>query len=271
MFELSGFVGLRKAVLFGGLIGLLVLAIATQSRGVEGAEVFSLLLYAPILVAFLKYDVPGGIVGGLVALLLYITTRRSALNVVGNGQLISLFARHGAAYLLFGVIGGLANATLRDAPPKTDPASPTDIETGLYSARFFLDVTESELARAARYDSRFSVTILDIPAPPLDHLSRSQRSLLLVEMGKMLRGGVRTVDRVVIAHDAVRYRVAAILPETGADGAQIFERRFADRLAEFLLGYGVAIAPRTAMTATVPGDEETVERIRREFEDLDRR
>ena len=91
------------------------------------------------------------------------------------------------------------------------------------------------------------------------------------EMGKMLRGGVRTVDRVVIAHDAVRYRVAAILPETGADGAQIFERRFADRLAEFLLGYGVAIAPRTAMTATVPGDEETVERIRREFEDLDRR
>ena len=268
MFEQSGYRGFRQVVLFGGVAMLIVMAILMRARGGEGVEVFAVLLYIPILLALLRFDVRGGSVAALLAFLLYVLARHSAISIVGSRHMIGLLGGHAVAYLAFGLAGGLGNSVLREAVGSVDPNSTIDTATGLYSALFFMQSTASELARAERYDSLFSVATLSISAAAVESLGKSQKALLLAELGKMLRGGVRTVDRVVIAHDAAQYRVAAILPETGAEGAKVFAGRLADRLAVFLLGYGVAVPPRSAVTFTVPGDEEEMERLRQEFSTL---
>ena len=260
-----GYTGARRLLVVVGSLVLAVLAVLMIGRGVERAEVLAVLLFVPVFWALVAFDIVGGLLGAVVATAVYVLLRRSAIDAVGSGQFLGVIVSHGVGFLVFGLLGGVANGALRQSFGKLDDLDTIDDSTGLNNARFFLESTALEIARATRYKTTFSVATLDIPAAPVNGLGRPKRAALLVELGKMLLGGARTVDRIVIAHDDSVYRVAAILPETGAAGAAVFAGRLVDRVGAFLLGHGVVIAPDAVSTATFPGDEAVVERIRREF------
>ena len=272
-FRALGYTGARRLVLVAGLVVLLLVAALMYARRVEGAEVGGTLLFIPVFVAFIFWDVRGGVVAGVLAALAYAALRYPAIDAVGADRFIGLIAARGLAYLAFGLVGGWANQQLAGSLTKLELYDQIDDATGLYNARFLVEGTDLELARSQRYQTIFSVAILDIPAEIFEGLDRRRTNRLLRDLGGLLNESVRAVDRAVHAFDGRSHRIAVILPETSAEGARVFSARLADRVSTYLAERG---APRarglvSERSLTLPGDEAALQTVRDEFAAIDRR
>src|SRR5207249_364653 len=168
---------------------------------------------------------------------------------------------------LFGLIGGWASAQLEASLNKLELYDQIDDATGWFHARFFVKDTGLEMSRANRYQTIFSVALVDIPADTFAPLGRRQRAGVLKDLGQVLKHSVRVVDRPVHALDGDQHHLAIVLPETANAGAQIFTERLAGKLTEHLAKRGVAVeADRmTSMWVTFPDDPARLEQIREEF------
>ena len=129
------------------------------------------------------------------------------------------------------------------------------------------------MSRARRYQTIFSVSSVDFPGSALDNLGWRRRRNTLNQLGQLLADSVRTVDRAAHAHDGDRHRIVVVLPETAAEGAQIFTERLATRIAAFLGQRGATVSEsaisRTAIT--FPGDDVPLQHLREEFAQIERR
>src|SRR4051794_2649656 len=263
----------RILMLVSGRALLAITAGVSYVRRVETAEVAAILFFIPIFVAFVFWDWKGGLIAAALATAGYIALRWPAVEAIGAGRFTSLIFSRAVAFFAFGAIGGLANQQLRGSLTKLDLYDQIDDETGLFNARYFLQDTDLEMSRARRYQTLFSVASIDFPAAPLNDLGRRRRRNTLRQLGQVLADSVRTVDRAVHAHDGARHRVAVVLPETAAEGAQIFTDRLATRIAAFLGQRGAAVDETTVsrLAITFPGDEGSLQELREQFADIDRR
>lgn len=265
-----GYVKARRLLLLAGVVVLGVVVLVMYIRRVDTVEVVATLLFVPIFFGLLYRGVLGGLVIAVAAAIAYTAMRSSAIDAVGFDEFAGLIASRTSAYLIFGLLGGWANQTLESSLEKLELYDQIDDATGLYNARFFLQQTDLEVARARRYQTLFSVARLDFPAAPINAMGRKRRAVLR-DLGRLLREGVRNVDHVVHGRLGDRHLVAAILPETAQEGAEVFRARFADRVHEFLVSRGVTLADDDVHSSaiTVPGDEGVLDVARREFASID--
>ena len=255
----------RILLLVGGLILLGLTAGVNYVRRVETAEVAAILFFIPIFVAFVFWDWVGGLIAAAGAIAAYVALRYGAIHAVGSGRFIGLIFSRSIAFLAFGAIGGLANQQLKGSLTKLDLYDQIDDDTGLFNARYFLQDTDLEVSRSRRYQTIFSVTVVDVPSEAIDSLGRRRRKNMLRQLGRLLADSVRTVDRAVHARDDGRHRVVVVLPETGAEGTRIFTERLASRLGEL---FHTQLA---SQAITYPDDEHLLERLRAEFVEIERR
>jgi GGDEF domain-containing protein len=263
----------RVLMLVGGLLLLGITGAVNYVRRVETAEVVAILLFIPIFVAFVFWDWKGGLIAAALATVVYILLRRPAIEAIGAGRYTALIFSRAVAFFAFGAIGGLANQQLRSSLTKLDLYDQIDDETGLFNARYFLQDTDLEMSRARRYQTLFSVSSVDVPASALNDLGWRRRRNTLRQLGQLLADSVRTVDRAVHAHDGDRHRIVVVLPETAAEGAQIFTDRLATRVSAFLGQRGVTLSEAgvSRQAITFPGDELPLQRLREEFAEIERR
>jgi GGDEF domain-containing protein len=263
----------RVLMLVGGLLLLGITGAVNYVRRVETAEVVAILLFIPIFVAFVFWDWKGGLIAAALATVVYILLRRPAIEAIGAGRYTALIFSRAVAFFAFGAIGGLANQQLRSSLTKLDLYDQIDDETGLFNARYFLQDTDLEMSRARRYQTLFSVSSVDVPAGALNDLGWRRRRNTLRQLGQLLADSVRTVDRAVHAHDGDRHRIVVVLPETAAEGAQIFTDRLATRVSAFLGQRGVTLSEAgvSRQAITFPGDELPLQRLREEFAEIERR
>ncbi len=266
-----GYLKARRLLVFTGLVVLAVVAVVMYARRVDGIEVAATLLFVPIFLAFVFRGFVGGVIAAVAAIAIYAALRYPAIDAVGVGEFSGLIVSRSAAYLIFGAIGGWSTQVLEGSLEKLELYDEIDDETGLNNARHLLHQTDLEMARARRYQTLFSVVVLDLPAAPLNALKARQRRTALRDLGRQLREGVRNVDHVVHAHDGGTHRLVAILPETSLEGAEIFRSRFDERIRGFLADRGAAIADTDvrARSMTFPGDDEGVDELRAEFQRID--
>ncbi len=266
-----GFVPARRLLVATGLVVLAVVVATLLVRGVDDVEVAATVLFVPVFVAFVFGGPVGGVVASLGAIAVYAALRAPAIDVVGGGEYTGLLVSRSAAYLLFGVVGGWSTKVLEDSLDKLEMVDRVDDATGLGNARHLLLQTDLERSRAARYRTLFSVVVLDVPAAPLDALGRRRRRQVLRELGRRLAAAVRTVDHVVHVRDGDLHRLVAVLPETSAEGAEVFRGRFEDRVVALLAERGVAVDGDVRSSAcTVPGDDDRLDALRARFAELDR-
>lgn len=267
-----GYTRARRVLVGAGAVLLFLVAAFMYSRGVDRVEVAATLLFIPVFLGFAFWNAWGGLAAAGAAALAYAALRYPAIRAVGADRFAGLIVSRAVAYLLFGAIGGWANRQFAMSLSKLELYDQIDDATGLYNARYFLEDTDLELARSKRYETLFSVAVVDIPRRALEPLSPRQRAAALRELGRMLKAGIRTVDRAAHGEDGDRHRLAVVLPETGAEGARIFVDRFASRLAQQLQQRGAALKPEDVarLSLTVPGDEERLRELREEFARIDR-
>ncbi|HEY9558431.1 MAG TPA: GGDEF domain-containing protein [Acidimicrobiales bacterium] len=265
-----GYVKARQLLIVTGLLVLAVVALVAYARGVDDVEVAGTLLFLPIFVAFVFRGVAGGILSALVAIAIYAALRSPAIDAVGASEFTGLLASRSAAYLIFGAVGGWATQVLEGSLTKLELYDEVDDETGLYNARHLLQQTDLEMARAKRYETLFSVVLLDLPVSAFASMRSRQRRALMRDLGRQLGEGVRTVDHVVHVRHGDLHRFAVILPETSPEGAEVFRHRFDERVRAYIVQRGVALPPGPAATAvTFPGDDGALAGIRDEFAAID--
>ena len=266
-----GYTVARRLLVGTGLVLLAVVAAVMYVRRVDGVEVAATLLFVPIFLGFAFRGVVGGTIAAVASIGVYAALRYPAIHAVGADQFTGLIASRAAAYLIFGTVGGWSTQVLEGSLEKLELYDEIDDETGLYNAHHLLQQTDLEMARARRYETLFSLVVLDLPVAPLLALSARQRRGILRDLGRQLREGLRTVDHVVHERDAEVHRLVAILPETGAVGAAVFGDRLAERIRSYLGSRGVAITERDGggRSLTYPGDDEAVEELRVEFQRID--
>lgn len=261
----------RRILLAAGLIVLLAVSAVMYVRRVDTAEVTATLLFIPVFVAVVFWGIRGGVIAGVLAAVAYAAVRYPAVEAVGWDRFSGLLVSRAVAYVAFGSIGGWATKQLEASLTKLELYDQIDDASGLYNARFFVQDTDLEVSRSKRYQTIFSVVVVDVPADAIDRLGR-QKGRVLRDVGRLLKDSVRTVDRAVHTADGTRHRFAVVLPETGNEGARIFGDRLAERLGGHLSGRGVAITGDsvTRSVVTYPDDEAGIQSLRAEFEAVDR-
>ena len=262
----------RRLILIGGLAVLLVVAGILYLRRVDTVEVLAVLLFIPVFLALIAWALPGGAAAGVAAAGAYAALRLDAIDAVGAGRFAGLITGRAFGYIAFGVIGGWAVQQLERSLEKLDIYDQIDDETALFNARFFLQETDLEMARATRYKTLFSIAVVDVPASAFDAMSRRKRRSVLHDVGRALRTAIRTVDQGVHVRVGDSHRFAVICPETGPEGARVFTSRLAAQLAGFLQGRGISMTvdglnPRAL---TFPGDDDAVVALRNDFAEVER-
>jgi GGDEF domain-containing protein len=267
-----GYARARRLLLGAGLGVLLVTAVTMYVRRVDTTEVAATLLFMPVLVAFVLWGIRGGLIAGVLAAATYAALRYPAIDAVGAGRFTELIVSRACAFLAFGAIGGWASQQLEGSIEKLELYDHIDDATGLFNARFFVEDTDLEMARSTRYQTIFSISAVTLPTAAFEPLRRRVRRALLKELGRTLRDSVRSVDRPVHAGDADRYRIAVVLPETGAEGARVFTDRLVARLIEHLTRRGAAVKFEDVghSALTWPQDESEIQALRSEFAAIDR-
>jgi GGDEF domain-containing protein len=260
----------RRLLVAAGLVVLLITAGVMYARRVDSVEVAAVLLFIPIFLAFVYWHVVGGLVAAVLAALAYLFLRLDAIDQVGldvfRGHLLS----RTAAYLAFGVVGGWAASQLESSLTKLDLYDQIDNDTGLFNARFLVQDSELEMARSTRYQTLFSLVVVDVPAASIEDLNRRQRTAALKGLGKVLADSIRSVDRAVHAFDGTRHRFAVVLPETASQGASVFSARLRDWVTRYLGERGASTDGVTTREVTFPDDETALRQLHDEFAAIDR-
>lgn len=266
-----GYAKARRLLVLSGLVVLGVVVIVMYARRVDGIEVVATLLFVPIFLAFVFRGAVGGVVAAVAAVAIYTALRYPAIDAVGISEFTGLIVSRAAAYLIFGAIGGWSTQVLEGSLIKLELYDEVDDETGLYNARHLLHQADLEMARARRYQTLFSLVVLDLPSGPFAALKARARRGVLRDLGRLLGEGVRNVDHVVHTRDGDVHRLVAVLPETAHDGAEIFRGRFDERVRGYLADRGVAIDPdqAPARALTFPGDDDAIEALRADFTRID--
>lgn len=260
----------RAAVALGGLLVLLALAGVMLLRRADPVEVWATLLFLPVFLAVVLWRLPGGLVGGVAASAVYVWMRVPAVEAAGLDPYLGVLAGRSLSYLAFGGIGGWAMSRLNRSLAKLDLYDQIDDATGLYNARFLVQGIELELARARRYQTIFSVVVLDAATAAVGALSPRRRARALRHIGQQIAGAIRSVDRGAHLQDARRHRFVLILPETPEEGARVFAERFRSQIAAILDSHGIALPEHDLELTrfTVPGDEERLAQLRAEAQAL---
>lgn len=254
----------RRLVLAGGTGLLAVVAAVMALRGVDPVETAATVLFIPVFLAVVFAKVTGGLVAAVVAFVVYVGLRWTAIAAVGVAPFAGTITARGLGYLAFGVLGGLAMRQVEASLAKLERYDAVDDVTGLGNARLFVDDIDLERSRAQRYDTIFSVLVIDVDADALAAQSRRARARTLRAVADVVRDAVRTVDRCVHASDGARHRFAVILPETPAGGAAVLGGRLTDQIRNTLADH-TTDAKVAWKAVTHPGPAKPLQVLRDEF------
>ena len=268
-----GYQRARWLLLVVGTLVIIGTAVVMILRDVETAEVAANLLFLVVFAGVVFFNVVGGLIGAIIAIAAYVGFRYSAIEAVGFGSFTGLILSRALGYGVFGLVGGLANRQLQSSLTKLELYDQIDDDTGLFNARFFVQDTDLEMSRSRRYQTIFSIALVDVPTKALSGLSNRQQQSVMRQLGRILRDSVRTVDRAVHSADDTRHRLAVVLPETGPEGARIFVDRLGERVGAFLAERGATLGTNGLrnVAVTFPEDEQAISELREEFKAIDRR
>lgn len=240
----------RSVLLLAGLILISLVGLIAISRGVDRVEVIATLLFIPVFVGFLFWGFRGGFWLGVVAAVTYVLLRIPSIRLLGITPLAGQLAARIVGYLGFGLGGGWAAQQIKATLDKFELHDDIDDETGLGNARSMVEVTDTERARADRYQKVFSVVLADVTGAQWSGEPNRRQRAALHDLGRMIKAAVRSSDHAAHGRKRDHHLIGLVLPETGPEGARIA----GDNLRKVLLGAsGAGVAIRIAQ-ATYPGE-----------------
>lgn len=251
----------RQARVLVLTLGISILTAVTASawlRGADPVEALAIALFIPILVALVFAGPAGGGVAGAAMSIIYVTIRVSTLEGLDIGEFLGSIIARVLLYLAFGILGGFANRHLEQSLKKLEIYDEVDDLTGVGNARSLISLADREAARARRYQTTFSLGILQMDTDVIAGLDRRRADKVIRKFYGEVDKAVRTTDKVTRMATPEVEELSVILPETGPEGARIFIERARQGLLTEIGEMGVTVTEDsiTGRAMTLPGDED---------------
>lgn len=241
-------------------------------RGAAPTEVLAPALYIPVFAGAIFLGLWGGLVAAAGSSVIYTLVLVDQSSAIGMRLFMALLVNRVFTYVLYGVLVAVGARYVEGRLRKLELYDQVDDTTELYNSSFFLEDSDLEMSRAARYHSIFSVAELRLDRDLFEGTGRRRQNRALRDFGKVLRQAVRTVDRAARVEDDDSDRFLVILPETGREGSAVLAGRLEEAARSFLTQQ--KLVPNgnvSARALTYPEDNDSIEALRREVTEADAR
>ncbi|HEX9889053.1 MAG TPA: diguanylate cyclase [Nitriliruptorales bacterium] len=257
----------RLIVLGFGTALIAGVTLSAWFRGADPYEAIAIALFLPVLVGLAYGGTRWGVAVGAVVSVVYVVMRFATLpQELEAAEFIPTAIVRVLLYLGLGLFGGWSNEMLEQSLRKLELYDDIDDDTGVGNTRAMLSFTDREVARARRYGSIFSLTVLHIERDVFNQVSEKKGRRALRDLCQSIDTSVRTTDLVSRVPLESREDVVVMLPETGSEGARIFLDRLIPGSRELLGREGIqANGEVTGTMFTLPGDEDRFARYQHEL------
>jgi diguanylate cyclase (GGDEF)-like protein len=205
---------------------------------VTGSEYsFSIFYLIPVtMAAWSAGAIPGLVVSAGATVAWYLCNQLNGQ--VYSSQVVPLLNM--ATRLVFFMASATIVSRLRLVLDREKVFSRTDILTGIFNRTAFYDLTSSEIERLRRYKRVFTVVYIDLDnfKTVNDSYGHAEGDALLKAIAETIQASLRPTD-VLARMGGDEFMI--LLPETGAESAQIVIERLRTSLAERMLARSYAV------------------------------
>lgn len=263
----------RLLLLAIGVVVGISQTILAWERGAAPTEVLAPALYIPIFAGAIFLGLAGGLVAAAGSSVVYTLVLVDQSSALGMRLFMALLVNRVFTYVLYGILVAVGVRYIEGRLQKLELYDQVDDTTELYNSSFFLEDSDLEMSRAARYQSIFSVAELRFGPDVFERASRRRHHRVVREFSRVLRRAVRTVDRPVRVDDGGGGDMfLVILPETGREGSAILAGRLEEAARRFLAQQSlVPDGNVSARALTFPDDTDSIEALRGEVAEADAR
>ncbi len=187
-------------------------------------EVVAQLMLLGVLLGAVHWGRKGGFVAATLASMIYIVMRIPMMVEQGGFTMdvASLILVRVLTYGLVGIVGGELCGRIKYIFAKMEDSSSIDEWSKVYNQRFISRAIETAIGQFERYETDFSVVLIDISDQILTDLRPSRQRALIRGIASYLRNDIRLVDELGRLEDG---RFIAVLPHTTREGAEVVAGR----------------------------------------------
>jgi len=187
-------------------------------------EAVAQLLMLGVLVGAVHWGRTGGFVAALAASIIYFVMRMPLVFAEGGLTLdiVSLLLVRVLTYGLVGIVGGELCSRVKYIFVRLEGSASIDDWSRIYNQRFIVRALESAGGQFARYETPYSVVVIELSELVLQDLRPSKQRLLIRSVANYIRGDVRLVDEASRLLDG---RFLVVLPHTPKTGGIVVAQR----------------------------------------------
>jgi diguanylate cyclase (GGDEF)-like protein len=219
---------------------------------------FALFLFFPILVASTYKFKNGGFWSGLICSALYLIFYITFLSLKPSPYFfLSLFLV--LVYPLFGRLIGQSAESLAKVFNELEQHRLNTAVTAIYTKEYLVNLIRKYIKEYERYNSNFSIVLLEIESKALNALTVFRKGHILSEVGSVLRRNIRAIDEI----GRYENQFLLVLPHTGVDGGKVVEERVKRIVVKILNSHGCPITEEQIYSVIVgyPENKEGVQKL----------
>lgn len=187
-------------------------------------EIAAQLLLLAVLFGAVHWGRSGGFVAALIASAVYLALRAPLILSAKSTSLevLSLLLVRIVTYGLVGIVGGELCTRIQYVFARLEGSSSIDEWSRIYNQRFIVRALEMAGGQYARYETPYSVVIVELSDHILGDLRPSKQQTLIRGVANYIRGDVRLVDEASRLADG---RFLVVLPHTIKSGGLVVGNR----------------------------------------------
>jgi GGDEF domain-containing protein len=219
----------------------------------DWVELVAQLLLLVVLVGAVHWGRKGGFVAALGATLFYVLLRLPSVVRVGlDADVLELILIRTATFGFVGIIGGEICGRIKYFFARLEDSLSIDEHSRVYNQRFVAQLLSNSLASATRYQTRFSIAVLELAPCITAELRPTRERAIVRSVASHIRNDVRLIDDVGRLDDG---RFVLVFPHTPKVGADVAASRVRIGVRD-LVG-----AKDESVKVTVYGSEEDADAI----------
>jgi len=187
-------------------------------------EVIGQVMMLGVLFAATHWGRNGGFIAALVASVIYVVVRIPLVTAQGGLTLdvASIILVRILSYGLVGIVGGELCGRIRYIFARLQDSSSVDEWSQVFNQRFITRAFESACGQFSRYQTPYSVIIIQLADTLLSELRPTKQRALVRGIASYVRNDIRLVDEAGRLDDG---RFMVLLPHTPRDGAKVVAER----------------------------------------------
>jgi len=225
-------------------------------------EVIAQLLLLGVLVAAVHWGRKGGFVAATLASVAYIVMRIPMLldqSAALSVDALSLILVRVLTYGLVGIVGGELCGRIRYIFARLEGGNSIDEWSRVFNQNIIARTLESASSQFARYDTPFSVVLIELAPRLFTDLRVSKQRAMVRAVASHLRNDIRLVDELGRLEDG---RFVVVLPHTSREGASVAAERLRAGVCDKLGAKPESVGLELLAT---PEDMERLDRLRQEL------